>query len=103
MTSSRSARCFVTFAVFAFGAILFAGCASAPTPPARIERGDYAAVAQHVDALIAHEMRANDVTGLSIAIVDDQRVVWSRGAGWADAAAKVPATPDTVYRMGSIS
>jgi CubicO group peptidase (beta-lactamase class C family) len=103
MTSIRSARRFVAFAVLAFGAILLAGCASAPGQPGRIERGDYAAVAHYVDALIAHEMRANDVTGLSIAIVDDQQVVWSRGAGWADAAAKVPATADTVYRMGSIS
>lgn len=103
MTSIRSARRFVAFAVLAFGAVLLAGCAGAPTPPGRIGRGDHAAVAQYVDALIAHEMRAHDVTGLSIAIVDDQQVVWSRGAGWADAAGEVPATPDTVYRMGSIS
>lgn len=103
MTSILSARRLLALAVVAFGATVLAGCAGAPPQPGRIERGDYAAVTQYVDALIAHEMRANDVTGLSIAIVDNQRVVWSRGAGWADAAGKVPATPDTVYRMGSIS
>jgi CubicO group peptidase (beta-lactamase class C family) len=48
-------------------------------------------------------MKKNNVTGLSIALVDDQRVVWTQGFGYADKANKVPATPETVYRVGSIS
>ena len=43
------------------------------------------------------------MVGLSIAIVDDQGIVWAQGFGYADAAEKVPATPETVYRIGSIS
>lgn len=84
-------------------AVFLAGCASAPPRPDAVARGDYAAVIRHVEALIAHELRANDVAGLSIALVDDQRVVWAQGAGWADQAGKVPASERTVYRMGSIS
>ncbi len=40
---------------------------------------------------------------LSIALVDDQRIVWARGFGFADPQAKLPATADTVYRVGSVS
>ncbi|MBI4805954.1 MAG: beta-lactamase family protein [Desulfovibrio sp.] len=53
--------------------------------------------------LIKKQMALNMVKGLSIAVVSDQRVVWSQGFGFADEAAKIPATPDTVYRVGSIS
>lgn len=63
----------------------------------------YAPVAKRLSATIKREMAANKVKGLSIALVDDQRVVWSRGFGYADEAAKAPATVDTVYRAGSIS
>ena len=38
-----------------------------------------------------------------VALVDGSRVVWARGFGWADSAAKVPATAATVYRVGSVS
>lgn len=82
---------------------LLGGCASPPPRPPAVAPGDTAAVRQHIEALIDHERRAHDVTGLSIALVDDQRVVWAFGAGWADAQARRPADARTVYRMGSIS
>ena len=83
--------------------VSIAGCAAAPTRPESVARGDYAKVAEYVSALIRHEMKKRDVTGLSIALVDDQRVVWAEGFGYADKAGNVPASPDTVYRAGSIS
>jgi CubicO group peptidase (beta-lactamase class C family) len=43
------------------------------------------------------------ISGLSIAVVDDQHVVWSEGFGYSDAARHKPATPDTLYPVGSIS
>jgi len=79
------------------------GCSSAPARPASVERGDYAKVAEYASALIRHEMRKGDVIGLSIVLVDDQRVVWAEGFGYADKTGKVPASPETVYRAGSIS
>jgi len=48
-------------------------------------------------------MHKHDITGLSIAVVDDQRVVWAQGFGYADLARGIPATADTLYRLGSIS
>ena len=83
--------------------ISIAGCSGAPTRPESVGRGDYAKVAEYVTALVRHEMKKRDVTGLSIALVDDQRVVWAEGFGYADKAGTVPASPETVYRAGSIS
>jgi len=83
--------------------VCIAGCSSAPTRPESVGRGDYTKVAEYVSALVRHEMKKQNVTGLSIALVDDQRVVWAEGYGYADKAGNVPASPDTVYRAGSIA
>ena len=40
---------------------------------------------------------------LSIALVDDQKVVWAAGFGFQDRDRKIPATAETVYRVGSVS
>lgn len=86
------------------GAALLAGCSSPMPPrPTSVAMGDEQAVWQHLESMIDAGMRADKVTGLSIAIVDDQRVLWSKGFGWADAGKKLPASEQTVYRMGSIS
>jgi CubicO group peptidase (beta-lactamase class C family) len=58
---------------------------------------------KQLSPIIKKEMALNKVKGLSIAVISDQRVVWSQGFGYADEAAKTPATQDTVYRVGSIS
>jgi len=76
---------------------------TASTLPAMAAPDAYAPLAKRLTADIKREMAVNKVKGLSIALVDDQRVVWSRAFGYADEAAKVPATVDTVYRAGSIS
>ena len=47
--------------------------------------------------------RACALPAVSIALVDDQRLVWSKGFGHQDAAGTVPATDATVYRVGSVS
>jgi len=45
----------------------------------------------------------NNWPALSIALVDDQQIVWAQGFGFADPARKTPATAETVYRVGSVS
>lgn len=102
-TSRRSCGRRILAACLGLAALGLAACSTAPRPPTTLAREDYAAVRQHVEALIRHEMRVQDVTGLSIALVDDQRIVWAFGAGWADQAAQRPADAHTLYRMGSVS
>jgi serine beta-lactamase-like protein LACTB len=69
------------------------------TPPAKA----YQDVAALLDKLIEREVKDKRLPALSIALVDDQTVVWAKGYGFADPEKTVPATADTVYRVGSVS
>ncbi|HEV3164660.1 MAG TPA: serine hydrolase domain-containing protein, partial [Isosphaeraceae bacterium] len=67
-------------------------------PPPR-----YAPVAEALDRLIARELSEKGLPALSIALVDDQTIVWSKGFGLAAPEHRTPATSETVYRVGSVS
>lgn len=84
-------------------AYIISGCTTAPQKPDKIAAGNYDYVKEYISWLAPKEMKENKVVGLSIAIVDDQQTVWARGFGYADLKNKQPATPETVYRIGSIS
>ena len=85
----------------ALAATVFPLGASAQITPA--PRRDYGAVADQLERLIDREMHAQGLPIVSIALVDDQQVVWSRGFGMVDSAATKLAGPETVYRVGSVS
>lgn len=51
---------------------------------------------------IENNMNAHNVVGLSVTVVDDQNIIYSRGFGHQNREKQVPATSHTVYRMGSI-
>ncbi len=70
----------------------------AAEPPA-----PYRDAIQSLDAFIAHEVAAKELPALSIALVDDQTVIWSKGFGFADPKQRTLATAETVYRVGSVS
>ena len=63
----------------------------------------YAALVDSLQPWIAKEVKAKQLPALSIALVDDQKIVWSRGFGFVDPQHKMAATADTVYRVGSVS
>lgn len=63
----------------------------------------YRTVAERLTAFIEREVRAKKLPALSVALVDDQYIVWARGFGFADPKAKVSATAETIYRVGSVS
>lgn len=83
--------------------VALAGCARPPIRPEALTPGDYRYVKEYISWLIRKEMNQNDVQGLSIALVDDQQVIWAEGFGFADVADKIPADADTIYRVGSVS
>lgn len=89
--------------LFILIAVLLSACSTPPQKPAVTARGDYSYTRQYISWLIEQGMDDDDVTGLSIALVDDQRVVWAQGFGYADKAAGIKATPDTLYHLGSIA
>src|SRR5262245_12034190 len=64
---------------------------------------EYAAAVEALEKLIRHEVADKKLPALSIALVDDQKIVWAQGFGFADPPQKKPATASTVYRVGSVS
>ena len=84
--------------VLAFASIGVAVRSRAETPA--LEYGPAIAV---LERFIEHEMADKALPALSIALVDDQRTMWARGFGFTDAARRVEATDETVYRVGSVS
>ena len=86
------------------GSLLFlASCATSPPVAENLQRGDFGYAQRYLTWLVEKEMSQNDITGLSIALVDDQKVVWQTGFGHADLENGVRATPETLYRAGSIA
>jgi len=84
-------------------ALTLTSCAGPPEKAENRVPGDYSYTKAYIAWLIDKEMEKEEVIGLSIALVDDQQVVWAQGFGFADAANKAAATPETIYRAGSIS
>ena len=74
-----------------------------PAIDAKPDAVRYEPVKETVSQLIRKEMSKNDVVGLSIALVDDQKVVWAQGFGYADEKKEIPATAETVYRIGTLT
>lgn len=52
---------------------------------------------------IQREMRDHELPAVSICLVEGDQIVWSKGFGFADPEKKIPATADTVHRIGSVS
>ena len=52
---------------------------------------------------IRHEMARENIPSISVAVSQNGRIVWEEAFGWADKEARVPATPDTIYSVASIS
>ena len=63
-------------------------------------RKDYAEVVAALKPFIQQQMAEKGLPALSVAIIDDQQIVWAQGFGMADPKNKIPATANTVYRIG---
>jgi CubicO group peptidase (beta-lactamase class C family)/D-alanyl-D-alanine dipeptidase len=75
--------------------ILWNGAVSAET--------DYAPAIAKLEAAVRYEVKVKQLPAFSISLVDGERVVWAEGFGFQDADRRVPATAETVYRVGSVS
>ncbi len=74
---------------------------------ARIENGLLSAVTikgQPAPTMtVGDRMKHYHVPGVSVAFIDHGQVAWTRAYGFADVAAKTPATPETLFQAASIS
>jgi CubicO group peptidase (beta-lactamase class C family)/D-alanyl-D-alanine dipeptidase len=74
-----------------------------PFPAIAQSTGKYADAIKAIEIAIDRERVTAGILGLSIAIVDDQTVLWAKGFGHSNLARTRLATPETVYRVGSVS
>lgn len=63
----------------------------------------YSGVIERLPGIVAAQVRPGVPTGVSIALVDDQTIVYAGGFGMADEECGVAAGAETVYRVGSVS
>lgn len=68
-----------------------------------IVTGESQSAFQQVDAVILDLMREHRVPGASLAISDHGRLVYARGFGYADVAQRTPVSPQSRFRIASIS
>ncbi len=55
------------------------------------------------NAWMDEQMAYRGLPGIAIGVVSDQQLVWAKGYGYADTAARTPMTPATKFRMASHS
>jgi len=60
-------------------------------------------MADQIDDFINAKMAEAHIAGLSLAVVQDGKIVKAQGYGFADKEAKIPVTPATLFQAGSIS
>ena len=83
------------------GLVLACGVDTPPPPTTTAPRADYTEVASSLEAMIERERDQKGLAAMSIALVDGEGVAWA--AGFGEQSPGVPATPSTVYRVGSVS
>jgi CubicO group peptidase (beta-lactamase class C family) len=59
--------------------------------------------ADKTDEYVKAEMQRQHLPGLSLVVIKDQKIVKVQGYGLANIELNVPATPETVYKIGSVS
>jgi serine beta-lactamase-like protein LACTB len=92
------------FTPFASFFLCFAGfLIASDTSYAQPKNMDITAAVNQLELLIDREIKAGNITGVSIALIDDQQVLFARGYGLSDRLERKPATSDSIYRAGSIS
>jgi CubicO group peptidase (beta-lactamase class C family) len=66
-------------------------------------KSDYAEAIRMIDTWLEAQRDYDHLPGLSVALVMDQEILWSKGYGMADLEKEVPASPSTIYSICSIS
>lgn len=59
--------------------------------------------AERIEARLQQVVEENALPGLAVGIVRGDELVYARGFGFADRKSKEPATPKTLYRIGSVT
>ena len=71
--------------------------------PALTDSSDVQTAITVFDAWVQQRVIDQELPGLSIGFVYDQKLIWAKGYGFSDLAKMVPATPATAYRIASLT
>jgi len=64
---------------------------------------DITAASQQIEQLVSAAFAKDGNASLTVGIVAGDKLAWSKSCGYADMENKVPASSDTIYRIGSIT
>lgn len=97
-------RCGLLLLLFSVASVSLLRSGASAAPPQNIEpQSGYSDVVLSLRPLIEHELGEKRIPSIAVALIDDQQIVWAEGFGLADPDRKLPATAETVYRVGSVS
>jgi CubicO group peptidase (beta-lactamase class C family) len=97
-------NCF-SYSIFGVGVLmilsLLSACSqtSVTTPPQVVFQDPIQTFPHEMDRL----REDNGIPGMSVAVLQNQQVVFSQGFGYADIENKIPVTPDTPFNIASLS
>jgi len=103
-----AALAFAFAAAFPFGAALLlpaqtAAAPARPAAPVATPAPKAETPRSRAEAAVSAAVSAERISGVSLAVVADGKLDWSKAWGFADLEGFVPFTPSTVWRLGSIS
>jgi CubicO group peptidase (beta-lactamase class C family) len=81
--------------------LVLPACPGEPLEAGRPTR--FSRAVHEFEQVIQAELNRGIISGVSVALVDDQEMIYCNGFGFADKARRRPADRNTVYRAGSIS
>jgi CubicO group peptidase (beta-lactamase class C family) len=91
----------IIFFLIAATASVRAQATSTTSPaPHALEAADIEAF---LDGLVPLQIETNDIAGATIVIVKDGEVLFAKGYGFSDMKTRAPVTPDTMFRIGSVT
>ena len=67
------------------------------------EHSEVAAALRTLDEWIERALAEREHPGFAVGLVHDQSLIWAKGYGLADLHRDIPVTPNTIFRIGSIS
>ena len=86
-----------------FLSVLLAGCSQQARVPDHWAKGDYSPAIDYLDETLQMELDIGDIVGISIALVDDQQLVWQQGFGYSDLDQEQYTDEHSHYRAGALT
>jgi serine beta-lactamase-like protein LACTB len=82
---------------------VYKNAAEVPSTANDLAPGQYTATAEKVRPLVRKLLFDDNVPGISMAVAVNGKIVWAEAFGYADVESHTPLTPETRFRIGSVS